>query len=109
MTNSLETKDGWLHFATIDADNDASSILVEAITDSMQNVVAVYITEGAVELHNVRDLIHALQCALAPYGSTEPERQPGPRAVHVHSFPCFEGKCPVDHESTGQDHENRSQ
>ena len=66
--STLETSDGWLRVATIDAINEAGSIRVEAITDAMQNVVGVYITDGAVKLHDVRTLIHALQCALAPYG-----------------------------------------
>ena len=72
---SLETRDGWLHKATFEADGGTAGndeVTVEPIIDSLDNIVAVYISaEGAIELHDVPALIHALRCSLGPYGDVE--------------------------------------
>lgn len=72
----LETRDGQLVRARIPAiSNDAEdTVLVVDAIESPYGVAGVYVGQGdagvAVELHEVPRLIHALQCALAPYGET---------------------------------------
>lgn len=77
MPATLETNNGHLHRATIpgtsSANFDDDQVLLEAVTNASGEIVAVLVSgDCVVELHEVPRLIHALQCALTPYGAPDP-------------------------------------